>query len=49
MFVCAQTLAEVTTDIPNVKCSDAKSDFNESKNRYQNKIPCEEMENLLPP
>ena len=41
-YIFIQTLAEMTTDVPNVKCSDAKSDFNESKNRYQIKIPCEE-------
>ena len=46
-YIFIQTLAEMTTDVPNVKCSDAKSDFNESKNRYQIKIPCEEIECVL--
>ncbi len=47
VFACTQILGRVTSDIPNTDTSNATSEPNTPKNRYQDKIPCKEIANLL--
>ena len=47
MHSVLQTLGKVTSSIPNVDTSNATTEANTPKNRYQDKIPCNEIVCLL--
>ena len=46
-MIAIQILYKLTGDIPSAELTDATSEANTPKNRYQDKIPCEEINYVL--